>query len=350
LNLDLVELLACPKFRHPVRLENASEEGGRVTSGRLVCTGCGSSYRVRDGIPRHEQKASDRAEQTARHFTVEFTADAAGDRDIDEAALVEFILHSRTGLDPNALKFGGGDWYPTECPSGYRADWSGFAGKIVLEGGCGPARFLPLVAPHCKRVIGLELGSHVERAANRCRHLDNVDLVQGSVLNPPFRQGAFDLVYSLGVLHHTERPGAGARALGSLVAPGGQISLWVYGLNYWGRGVRRLTGKAIHSALADRDPEDAYRLAKRWLYPLGRLQGRLARRRWTKLAAAPVFAISVPRHPVPEVMMATIFDYFAAPIISTHDDAEVRGWLEDAGLADIESLPVPTSVRATRPK
>ncbi len=233
-------------------------------------------------------------------------------------------------------------------PAGYTPDWGAVAGKTVLEGGCGPGRFLPLLAAHADRVVALELGSHVDRAAERCRHLPNVDLVQGSVLAPPFKPGTFDLVYSLGVLHHTEQPERGARALASLVADDGQLSVWVYGPDYWGSGVRRLTGRTVHAYLRRRDPESAYRACRRWLYPLGRLQARAARRRWTKIAFAPIFILGVPRHPVPEVMMATIFDYFAAPIISTHTTAEVRGWLEGQGFSELTALPVPTSVRATK--
>jgi len=47
-------------------------------------------------------------------------------------------------------------------------------------------------------------------------------------------------------------------------------------------------------------------------------------------------------------MMATIFDYFAAPIISTHTAPEVLGWLEGEGFSEVSPLPVPTSVRATK--
>ena len=41
----LLELLACPASRHPLRLDEAAAE--------LVCTdpGCGLAYPVRDGIP-----------------------------------------------------------------------------------------------------------------------------------------------------------------------------------------------------------------------------------------------------------------------------------------------------------
>jgi len=39
----LLEILACPSCRSPLRSDQAAEE--------LVCTGCGLAYPVRDDIP-----------------------------------------------------------------------------------------------------------------------------------------------------------------------------------------------------------------------------------------------------------------------------------------------------------
>lgn len=45
MNLDpaLLEILACPECRSPLRVEEAASE--------LVCTACGLAYPVRDDIP-----------------------------------------------------------------------------------------------------------------------------------------------------------------------------------------------------------------------------------------------------------------------------------------------------------
>ena len=41
INSSLLQILACPACRQPIRLEN--EE--------IVCTGCGRRYPIREGIP-----------------------------------------------------------------------------------------------------------------------------------------------------------------------------------------------------------------------------------------------------------------------------------------------------------
>jgi hypothetical protein len=101
--------------------------------------------------------------------------------------------------------------------------------------------------------------------------------------------------------------------------------------------------RKVHARLSRLPPDEALDRCRRWLYPLGRLQMKLAERRATKLLGAPLFLVNVPRHPQPEVMLSTIYDYFCPPIISTHTDAEVRAWLEDAGFARVRSVPVPSA-------
>jgi uncharacterized protein len=38
---DLLEILACPDCKSPVKEQN----------GKIICTGCGRKYPIRDGIP-----------------------------------------------------------------------------------------------------------------------------------------------------------------------------------------------------------------------------------------------------------------------------------------------------------
>ena len=47
-------------------------------------------------------------------------------------------------------------------------------------------------------------------------------------MNLPFADGAFDVVYSIGVLHHTPDTKWAFLSLSRLVKPGGRIAIWVY--------------------------------------------------------------------------------------------------------------------------
>ncbi|MBS3940436.1 MAG: class I SAM-dependent methyltransferase [Actinobacteria bacterium] len=287
-------------------------------------------------------------EQTAAHFAVEFTSIADDDRDLGPLEMHAYLFAQRTGIDPGLWAEAAANPQPTV--PGTTPDLSWLHGKRVLDAGCGPGRFTVVAAQVAQSVVALDIGDHLERARTRCERyaLDNVEFVRGSVLDPPLEEASFDFVFSIGVLHHTPDPRGGVHALSRLLKPGGTLAVAVYPPAYWPPGIRGVVARAIHRRVSRMSPEASLRLCRRYLYPLGRLQMRLARRRWTKLLGAPLFLVNVPRHDPPEVMLGTIHDYYGPPIITTHTFEELEGWLAEAGL-DVERLPVPTSARGKRP-
>jgi SAM-dependent methyltransferase len=68
----------------------------------------------------------------------------------------------------------------------------------------------------------------VEPARENFRDDPDVLIVQGDILNPPFREATFDAGYSIGVLHHTPDPARGLEKLAGVTKEGGQISCSVY--------------------------------------------------------------------------------------------------------------------------
>jgi hypothetical protein len=157
-------------------------------------------------------------------------------------------------------------------------------------------------------------------------------------------------VFSIGVLHHTPSPSVATERLARLLKRGGGMSVWVYPRRYWGGPLRQPFNKLVNRWLRNMPTERRFAICRNWLYPLGRVQGKLAKRRWTKLLTVPLFLVSVPRHKDSEAMIATIFDYFGPPVISTHSYDELSSWLRNAGLIDIRRLPVPTACRGFRPQ
>lgn len=346
---DLIAYLSCPSCNSDVELAERVDSSQIILEGALVCVSCERHFPIVGGIPRMMPEVSD-VESTSAHFEREFTALEEDDRDIEEEELLEFLYYSRTGLDQSVYRLPLDDLYPTILEPGvYSPDHSAIKGKIVLDAGCGPGRFLPLVAQQAERLVGLDLGQHVQRAARRVSGRDNVDLMQGSVLAPPFKRGVFDVVVSIGVLHHTPDPAGGVEALARLVSREGTLSVWVYPNSYWPSGIRGVIAHFVHAVVSRMSPKRSFSFCARFLFPLGRVQAFLAKRRWTKLAGAPLFLLNVPRHPQREVMIATIHDYYGPPIISTHSEEEVAGWFHKQGLKRVEILPVPVSVQGFRP-
>lgn len=311
-----------------------------IQEGQLHCNK-GHCYDVTRGIPRMviESEVS-----TAAHFAQEFTALAADDADLEDPEMSEFLFYSRTGLDPSVERWSKEDPYRTESPTGYSPDRSAIQDKVILDAGCGPGRFIAPAAQGARHVVGLDIGKHIDRAAQRLQHLPNVDFVQGSVLEPPFLPGSFDLVFSVGVLHHVPDPGKAVLQLANSLVPGGVLTIWVYPPEYWPVGLRGILGRRVHGIIARMPRAAAWWVCARVLYPIGLIQRFFSRKRWLKLIVAPLYLLNIPRHPRREVMISTIFDYYGPSIISTHEPHEAVQWLKEAGLEDIRVLPVATSV------
>ena len=48
---DLMDILACPVCKEPLRLDIVDEKKGEVITGSLHCGACNHDYPVNDGIP-----------------------------------------------------------------------------------------------------------------------------------------------------------------------------------------------------------------------------------------------------------------------------------------------------------
>ena len=321
-----------------------------TTGQALSCRTCLRIYPVIRGVPRMLPPSLQPNEQAvAEHFHGEFTA-AGSDDDLGEIEHSGWILWTRTGLDPAVYTWRPNDWYPAELPpEAERGHSRVLLGKTVLDAGCGPARLARVAASGAHRLVALDVGDHIERARAVLSDFPNALVVQGSVREPPLAPGSFDVVYSVGVLHHTPDPAGAVRALARLLRPGGVLSIWVYPPEYWGGRLRKPFNRALHRWLRRQSPKRALHVTERVLYPLGRLQERTGARRLTKVLAAPMFLLSIPRHPVRAVMIATILDYFGPAIVSTHTPAEVGRWLRAAGLRDVRLLPVRSSATGMAP-
>ncbi|MDE2291019.1 MAG: methyltransferase domain-containing protein [Elusimicrobia bacterium] len=111
-----------------------------------------------------------------------------------------------------------------------------FDGKTVLDAGCGPGHHARCVARHAKRVVAVDFNT-AALARERLADLKNVEVKEGDIARFAPDE-LFDVVYCVGVAHHTADPDATVAHLRGLVKPGGRLILWVYAregnaLNRW---------------------------------------------------------------------------------------------------------------------
>ncbi len=302
--LDLSGILVCSVCNFPLPPENEWE--GTGTS----CVRCGASVPVVRGIPRFVD-----SERYVASFGFEWNLHRR--TQLDDAAHheTEETFRAKTGLTPDNV-----------------------AGRLVLDVGCGMGRFADVVSRWGGKVVGIDLSLAVEAAHANLGGRENVRILQADLFHLPFRPGTFDVVYSIGVLHHTPDCEKAFRQLVPLVRPGGRLCVWVYGtMGPWERFARfyrkvtvRMPKRLLHALC---------HLAIPW-YHVCRLPlvGDLL---WT------VFPIS--RHPNPDWRVLDTFDWYSPRYQSLHTFPEVYRWFQGEGLVDIILLDIPVAIAGTRP-
>lgn len=310
MNPALMESLACPDCGAPLSAAGAAlvcprGHGRDAQDGR-------PPFRVEGGIPRLlPPGGAGLARSTVAAFERQWRS--YGD------------LRRIFGKDPEAMA---ANLFGPRMGGRIDRDWYG--GRRVLDAGCGHGRYLPAFAALGAEVVGLDIGRGPELAG---APIDDprIDVVQGSVLAPPFREQSFDLVFSDGVIHHTPDAEAAYLALARLVKPGGALYVWVYPRE----GALREAVFGTARVITTRLPGPVVRTVAFALAPLtlgvrSYSGTRFGEATWGECAQV-------------------VHDWIAPPLQSHHTFEEVAGWAAQAGLEDVERLPVPTGVTAWRP-
>jgi SAM-dependent methyltransferase len=113
------------------------------------------------------------------------------------------------------------------------ADWKG---KIFLDVGCGMGRnsYWPMIYGAAGgKAIDVDLNS-LASAKMTLSRFATVTVEQLSIYDLT-SQNEFDIVFSIGVIHHLANPGKALAQMVAAAKPGGRVLIWVYGLenNRW---------------------------------------------------------------------------------------------------------------------
>jgi SAM-dependent methyltransferase len=205
----LVQYLVCPDCGGDLSLARNQREGDEIVDGDLACKGCKRFFPILRGVPRLlPMGLAHIATEVADGFGWQWNRFDEIDKPEYEVQLLDWLR-------------------PLGPPD--------FAGKKVIEGGCGKGRHTAIVAGWgAADVFAVDLGPAVEAAYRNTSHRPNVHVIQGDVTRLPLKRVA-DVAFSVGVLHHLPEPRAGFDSLADHVVPGGRVAVWVYGAegNEW---------------------------------------------------------------------------------------------------------------------
>jgi SAM-dependent methyltransferase len=309
---ELLALLRCPACGSRLTLQRGSD-GRSIVSGILVCDKCSEVYQIRDSIPRFV-----RDDGYAKNFSLQWNLHPRTQLDTDGRRPSEEFLRRATGFSPEVVR-----------------------GKLVLDAGCGAGRYAEVISRWGGEVAAVDLSYAVDACGINLSRRDNVHVVQSDLLGLPFSEQLFDVVFSVGVLHHTPDPRAAFFNLVRYVKPGGQIAIWVYDA-YQDQTIRLKLSRAIRR-VTTRFPPGLLYAACHLAVPLGYLNRVPLARSFT----GRLWHIS--DHPEWRWRVLDTFDWYSCRYQSHHTYPEVFRWFREAGLLDVEVLEPPVALRGVKP-
>jgi len=301
----LLELLRCTSCGGRLALRSGEAESAET----LECA-AGHRFDVRNGVPRFA------TEEYARSFGFQWTKFSKTQLDSANGTTESLdAFAQKTGFRPEDLR-----------------------GKRVLDVGCGMGRFLEIAGDWGAKVVGVDLSVAVDAARDNLKHRENVAVVQADVFRLPFAPESFEIIYSLGVLHHTPGTRKAFSVLPPLLTPGGRIAIWVYG-----KKPGPVLGSDLLRPITSRLPKDFLLRMCRGAMWLGKWERRPVIGRLLQT----LLPVSV--HRDPEWRWLDTFDWYSPRFQHKHSFAEVEDWFQEAGLEGIRRLSFPTSVTGGRP-
>jgi len=340
-----------PVARQPLELQadDSRPTSSTVLSGSLIAAD-GSRFPIHTGVP---------CMIPGNHSSV--TADNGATQRSFGAKWAEYSEEEKSQLAEYQYT-----WFDQRFGFAGEAELTDFLSSKhrILDAGTGPGLCAARCAHLCDaRVVGMDLSDSVTAARDRYAKLENLDYVQGDILNPPFLPETFDFVIADQVLHHTPDCVGAFKSMARLVRPGGQLAVYVYRKKAI---IRELVDDHVR-ALTSRLPlEECLELSEQ-ITELGRELSHL-QAKVTLERGVPLLGIQPGTHDVQRLIywamlkcywneslgwhqsVLTNYDWYSPVYASRHTEEEVVGWCQQAGLeiAHLDIIESGISVRAKR--
>ncbi|RXI40517.1 methyltransferase type 11 [Malaciobacter mytili] len=295
---EAIDFFVCPSCKSNLSLEISQTKNDRVKEGILTCTNCSNKYQIINFIPRFV---------TNEEYVSSFG---------DEWHLFKDVKNTRPSMSKD------------EMSKYLNLNKEDIENKLVLEIGCGAGPYLDISAKEykAKHIIGVDLSRAVDAAYENVGELENVTIIQANLFHLPFKEKSFDLIYSLGVLHHTPDTKKAFKAITPYVKKQGLVSIWLYG-KYWERKIknqnwirRNITSKFSSKQLYTFSKISSYFY---YLYLLPIIGDGLRER----------FPLAMDKDI--QVRQLNTFDMYSPTYINYHYLDEVYEWFEEENFKDI---------------
>ncbi|MEJ7785673.1 MAG: class I SAM-dependent methyltransferase [Solirubrobacteraceae bacterium] len=310
--------------------------------GILACTSCAKRYPIIAGTPRmlgseHHQRLRSTYPRAAE--VLESEAQPAIEHNAEDA----IKLLTADSFAYEWEQFGGlrDEWAKNFADYMRPHTPASLAGQAILDVGTGSGRHSFHAAQHGAHVVAVDLGASIDVARHNLPA--SVLTVQADAERLPFEEGAFDIVMSIGVLHHLPDPERALNSIARYARTGGHVHIYLYWVpeQRWQRIVlglvtaaRRITVRLPHKVLHGLCFPLAAGLQVAVVSPYRALRHRPRGR--ALAAALPLQTYA--DYPF-SVLVNDQFDRFSAPLERRYTADEVRAALAGAALHNILVLP-----------
>jgi SAM-dependent methyltransferase len=292
----------------------------------------GQAFVIRDGIPRSLALLSPAQSQTEETFG--------------------FKWKMRETFESEASLAGMRKWLVERYGDVARSDWLAEHGEgpLMIDAGCGASMSaLELFGEALPRLryLGVDVSEAIDVAADRFAERGyQAGFIQADISNLPFPQSSVDLIFSEGVLHHTDSTKNALGALARLLKPGGRFLFYVYQKK---GPIREFTDDYVRDKLQVMSPQQAWEAVEPLTQlgiALGELDAEIEIEKPIELLGIPAGKIDVQRlfywHVAkafyrPDLSFDEMnhinYDWYAPANAHRQSRDEVRAWCAEFGLA-----------------
>lgn len=291
----------------------------------------GDEYVLRDGILRDRAVASETQAQTSDAFAFKWRQRHTFESEQSLGRMREWLVERYGDVS-------GASWWDE-----YGAD------PMVMDAGCGAAMSaLELLAGVLPRIryLGVDISSAVDVAALRFAERGlTAGFMQCDITHVPLTPGSVDVIFSEGVLHHTDSTRDALLSLARLLSPGGRFLFYVYRRK---GPIREFTDDYIRRQIQGLPVSEAWeklRPISRLGEALGRLELEVEIPEDVELLGIPAGRIDIQRFFYWHVLKAFYrpdasfeelhhinYDWYAPANAHRQSPEELRTWCDEAGL------------------
>jgi arsenite methyltransferase len=193
-----------------------------------------------------KKEYSDKQEQTMNTFGFKWSIRDSYESDVAKKRLQDWLYEKYCDNNPEIVK-----------------EWIKGGDKIILDAGCGCGYSALLLFGELlnqNHYLGVDISDSVEVAEERFREMKiKGDFLQADILDLPLNDNSVDIIFSEGVLHHTDSTSKAIKYLSNKLIKDGLFLFYVYAKK---SVIREFTDDYIREKLKNLSDEEAWEALK----------------------------------------------------------------------------------------